>query len=65
MEAKLVFEGNMTTGGFRVFTDTNDDLCNIEWQDAREFGFNDELQKVNISNAESVQFTKRDQYRQF
>ena len=65
LDAKLAFEGNMTSGGFKVFTDTNDDdLLDMDWQDALNFEFNDQLQTVLI-DAISIKFVNEDNYRQF
>ena len=41
LAAKLVFEGNMTTGGFKVF-DESEDLFKIEWQNTLQLEFIDQ-----------------------
>ena len=36
-DAKLVFEGSMTTGGFKIINDSSEDLYLMKWEDAGIF----------------------------
>ena len=66
VESKLVFTGNMITGGFKV-TAGGFDYFKIEWQDTMWFEFNDAELKVRLNEKKQryVKFVDEDQYEQF
>ena len=66
VEARLVFVGNLTTGGFKVINDETD-LFKIEWQDTMWFEFNDEETTVRLNEKKQryVKFIEKEFYEQF
>ena len=48
VESKLIFLGNLTTGGFKVH-DSDIDYFRIEWSDTMWFEFTDSENKVRLN----------------
>ena len=66
VQAKLMFVGNITTGGFKI-QEGQATLFKIEWMQTMQFNFNDEqmIVRLNEKKQRTITFDNAEFYNQF